>query len=428
MVAKAHLILRAFVLASTIAHCEAVSSLHWSGASGLAGSDEMSIRGQSAKSSISSGAIPDWKVGLVATEEGSRHAAWWQNLGISSLWGGDLPSVASSPAQDQQRCPVLKLPDDTVMAASSSSWMSLQGKWYTPTSVDIATFDQNYFGFTPWDWNVTTKYVNFRAASTGQVAVRTRLFTDAAIQRAYNWNVPVGSQGANNSAARVIDDDDPANIALMDCVGNLMYVARVPNPWTIILYSRNGSIITSAVIEEPILRMQFVVSPNNYLVATAEAPGINAKMLVKQIPKDVEFGNVLPFEIQFAPGGYNGSSPLMDPEFRWVLAVAVQAFSVYKAERDYTPWHAFLLSWVLCISTYLLSIAVLCSVAFMIYRCVYPHHEDRLKDHYGKIASNPFFAVPERPPHRDQMAMQSRQYAQQLGLHGKSMMPYGTLV
>jgi hypothetical protein len=195
-----------------------------------------------------------------------------------------------------------------------------------------------------------------------------------------------------------------------------------------IIYSRDGSLVATAVIEHPVLRMQFVYPPHNYLIATVEAPGIDAKLPLDEIPKSVEFGGVVPFGIKFAPGGYDNASSLMNDEFRWVIPVAVQAHWVYIAERDVRPWGQVTLAWVLCICTYLLVFLAIVGAAFFIYRCVYPHHEDATKDHYGKISDNPHLAVPDRPPRRDQMTGQSRQYAQQLGLHGKSMMRYGSLV
>jgi hypothetical protein len=413
MVAKILLTVGACLLANKIAPCAAVANAN----------------SQSARSSSSSGDIPDWKLGLLSHQQGTMSGTWWESLGLSGLF--EAPSIASSPAQSQGRCPILKLPSEMVMASSSSSWLGLKGHWYTSSSVEIANFDQSFFSFTPWHFNMSLKTVNFRAASTWRTAVRTKVYTDKEMLYHFDWKPSgvspgqVNASSSTNSSIAAIQTEDPINIAMLDCVGNLMYVARSTNSLDLIIYSREGFIIASAIIEAPVLRMQWVYPPNNYLIATVEAPGIDAKIQLNDIPKDVEFGGVVPFGVQYAPSPYKGSSQLMEDEFRWVIPVAVQAHWIFLADRTNQDWGIVSASWFLCTLTYLLALLIFVGALFFIYRCVYPHYDDLVTNHYGKISENHHLAIPECPPHRD--AMKQAQYGQQFSQYGsKSMTPYGS--
>merc|ERR1712232_1553659 len=99
-------------------------------------------------------------------------------------------------------------------------------------------------------------------------------------------------------------------------------------------------------------------------------------MGLDDIPKDVEFGGVVPFGVQFAPEGYTGASQLLEDEFRWVIPVAVQAHWIFLAMRDNHDWGAVSMSWIMCILSYFLALLVFVGALFLIFRCVYPHHED----------------------------------------------------
>merc|ERR1719460_1807778 len=90
--------------------------------------------------------IPEWKLNLANGVEDD----WWTKAGKaasnikSALWGTGRPDVTSSPGQDLQRCPVIKLPDEFVAVAKSRSWTSLHGEWNTMNNVNLATWEQNY--------------------------------------------------------------------------------------------------------------------------------------------------------------------------------------------------------------------------------------------------------------------------------------------
>jgi hypothetical protein len=384
--------------------------------------------------------IPQWKLDLV-TGTGDD---WWITHVASkiksiqnALWGTDLPDVTASPAQDHQTCPVLKLPASFYGAAKYSSWRRLYGEWSTGNDVTVATFEQNYLmmGFSR---DVKQVSVLIRTAATGQVAIRTRPYTDEQMMLLFNWKatgiksaangtsstLPVnGTNGtalatANGTAlpaAPTVQDYTGWNLAIFDCVGTLMYVVKEKSafPAEIQLYSRDGTLVSSSHVGHPVLRYQFVDPSSGYLISTAEAPGINASISRTDIPKDVQVGDVLPFGFKFEEGGYTNSSALMENEYRWVLATAVQSLAIYNAEGEASYWTVVTVVEAFLIACIVLSVLLVGGLFFCVYRLVFPggHYENM--HYYGRLAENPFLA------HKDASLLKPRasRQMQELGWH-----------
>lgn len=352
---------------------------------------------------VNSSVIPAWKLDLVA---GDGHD-WWTRFGFqrfatniqSAIWGDGLPQITGSPAQDLQRCPVLKLPDDAILAAKRRSWLALYGEWSTANGVTLATWEQNYLGM-GFSRDIKRIGVYIRSAATGQVAIRTRYFTDEEMLRLYDWKMT-----SNQSW-----DESLYNLAIFDCVGTLMYVVKgqlpqikgedlIPNQ--IKLYSRDATLLAKSDVQGAVLRYQFVDPNSNYLIATAEAPGINASIKSADIPSAVEVGDVLPFGFHFESGGYTNSSAFMDPGYRWVLAAAVQALAIYKAQAVEMPWTIITVVEATLITAAVLAALLVVGLLYGTFRCVYPVGYLGTKDYYGRFAENPFLAVPPCPPARE---------------------------
>jgi len=361
------------------------------------------------------GVIPDEKLDLIA-EDGKD---WWTRFGnyVSTsvsfaLWGVNQPAITSSPAQNRQRCPVLKLPENFNAAAKQSYWTSLYGEWNTPNNVNLATWEQSYLGM-GFSRNIANMGVHIRAASTGQVAIRTRLFTDEEMSTLFDWKVraAAATKGANASTAAAGKETD-SNLALFDCVGALMYVVKQTSifPKMINLYSRDGSLVAKSTVGRPILRYQFVDAKKGYLIATAEAPGINASIKSDDIPAEVAVGGVLPFGFHFEQGGFANSSGLMDTEYRWVLAATTQALAIYNAQEAETPWNIITTVETIIITLMVLSVLAVGVVLFCTYRCVYPGGYSA-----ASKSDNLFMATPMCPPPRNTVdaakAYGSMQYA-----------------
>lgn len=366
----------------------------------LAGCGDALLNGKALDGTAEKGAaveetlvIPAWKLDLVA-DDGK---GWWEKFGnfgaevtdsiASAIWGVNQPQVTASQAQDTQRCPVIKLPASFSAAAKRRSWTSLYGEWTTPTGINLAAWEQNYLAM-GFSRDVAKMGVSVRAASTGQVSLRTRLFTDVEMMALYDWKEPKAAASKETTA----------NLAIFDCVGTLMYIVKEQPgfPQHINVYSRDGLLVSKSTVGTPVLRYQFTDPTGAYLIATAEAPGINATIKSADIPRDVEIGGVLPIGFFFEQGGFKNSSALMETEYRWVLTAAVQALSIYKAQADDMPWTVITVVETTIITLLVLSILAVVGVAFGIYRCVHPGGYAASKAHHD----NPFLAVPPRPPPR----------------------------
>jgi len=376
--------------------------------------------------------IPEWKLDLAS----GKGDDWWTRFGLrsvgdtikSAIWSDGLPVITGSPAQNRQRCPVIKLPDDVVLAANRRGWTTLSGSWTTGSGIGVATWEQNYLSM-GFSRDIKKVAVHFRSASTGQMAARTRYFTDKEMMMLYDWKeMPAkatSKAAANSTRSSSKGKTEQFNLAIMDCAGTLMYVVKEKNH-TIQVYSRDATLVAESAVEAPVLRYKFADPSSKYLIATAEAPGLNASIKVKDIPRDVEIGEVLPFGMRFQKGGYVNSSALMETEYRWILATAVQALAIYKAQAVGLPWEIITVVETFFIVCFAVMILTVLGMLYSIYRCVYPSAYYLSKDYYGRIADNPFLLVPPRPPQRHSMAdaANSRQYAQERGLPG-SVPSYG---
>jgi hypothetical protein len=347
--------------------------------------------------------IPKWRVDLV-TGNGDD---WWITSKLknmkTALWGDGLPDVTASPAQDRQRCPALKLPTSFYGAARYSSWRRLYGEWNTGNDVTVATFEQNYLNI-GFSRDVKTVQVTIYTAATGQVAARTRPFSDEQLLTSFNWKSPVlnnsyaVANGTNVTNGTWANNDTYAdwNLAIFDCVGTLMYVVKQKNlhplPNEILLYSRDGKLISSSQTGHPVLRYQFVDPSSGYLIATAEAPGINASITRKDIPVNDELGNVLPFGFKFEEGGYANSSALMENEYRWVLATAVQALAIYKAEERLSSWTLIAVVEAFLIACIVVSVLMVGGLFFCIYSLVFPGGRHDFSHCHGRLGENKFLA------------------------------------
>jgi hypothetical protein len=371
--------------------------------------------------------IPPWKLKLVSGNDDT----WWSKYGFASisdavnsaLWGHSYPSITGSPAQNAQTCPNLKLPDKIVMSAKHMSWDSLYGEWETTNSVKVASFTQNYLGL-GFTKDIKKISVAIRDPSTNDVAARTQFMNKDEIRKLYDWKEPIKGSGFEHTVKNETaikdntfeDIEHDWNLAIFDCRGTLMYVVKQEHefPKYLKIYSRNGELLAESPVGYPILKYTWTDPKTNYRIAVAEAPGVGANITSDLIPEAYRTHHVLPVEMEFErSAGHPNISALVEPEYRWVLAAALQALTIYKAPQspsDDVPW-----STLTIIETFWAAVYVGLVVAFfgsfvLIYFCVYPDSRQQERDHYGKIAENPYFVTPPCPDHRDdaRMAAQSR--------------------
>lgn len=429
----------AILTASALTRCSALlgGSVRGYQASDVAQHAQDKSSGMDAKKAAD---IPGWKLDLVAGKEES----WWDRYGMktihaftSSMWGENMPAITGSPGQDKQKCPILKLPDRIMMAAKHTSWLSLNGAWQTPEAVTVAMWDQNYIGM-GFARDIKSVSVNIRAPSSGHLAARTRYFTNKEMKRLFDWKEPSNSSGDRHFFAKFVenatalkdntfeDTEEEWNIAIFDCEGTLLYVVKFELPRYLKIYSRDGRLLTEALVGDPVLKYSFIDPKSGYLIADAETPGVGANMKPEQIPESYKVHHVLPFGFVFQHGGYANSSMFLEPEYRWVIAAAIQALTIFDAPQDTAvdlPWFSLTFVETFHIIFITFAFASLVAVVVTTYRCVYPQADAQLKDLYGRLSENPFLAANNCPPHKMEHADAAKERAR---LNGENYQGYGS--
>jgi len=165
--------------------------------------------------------------------------------------------------------------------------------------------------------------------------------------------------------------------AFTDCEGQLLFVARLEEPGeeirpaSITILDRAGGLVAEGIIDDPsVARYQFI-DPLGYLIAVAETPALHQNIPMKDVPKDSTKGDILPYALHFEPGGYTNASRLLDVDYRWVLALAVQARAVMDARPSEAPTLSEAITafyWSLCMAGFIWFLFML----GVIFRMVYP--------------------------------------------------------
>jgi len=225
-----------------------------------------------------------------------------------------LPMFDSTPAQDEQRCRVLKLPEDLQLVAEHQSWRRMTGAWFAHNNVKLGTWMQSHLS-TSYD----TVYIHSEVDRG--LAVEVSLKTDDEMKFLYGWVLETQSVPG-------------LNIPLVDCDKRLMFVVRqrATELREMDIYGADGTLLVTTLVDWNIERVQFV-GTNGYLIATAEAPAVFANISRDALSRDPTKGDVLPYGLHFEVGGYEGASGLLDSEFHWVIASAVQMRALLYAEN-----------------------------------------------------------------------------------------------
>jgi len=273
-----------------------------------------------------------------------------------------LPMFDSTPAEDEKRCRILKLPEDLQLVAEHQGWRRMTGAWYAHNNVKLGTWMQSHLSS-----SYDTVYIHSEVDRG--LAVEVSLKTDDEMRFLYGW--VVDSQAVPG-----------LNIPLVDCDRRLLFVVRqrATELREMDIYAADGVLLATTLVDWNVERVQFV-GTNGYLIATAESPAVFANISRDAMSRDPTKGDVLPYGVHFEVGGYEGASGLLDTEFHWVIASAVQMRALLYAEN------ADLLGGipppscmsVLAVFTWLsLAFAVLALAgAFVcVYRSVYPRETD----------------------------------------------------
>jgi len=166
-------------------------------------------------------------------------------------------------------------------------------------------------------------------------------------------------------------------VALSDCEDQLLFVTRLAAPRQsglpggIDIFDLDGGLAAHGIVDDPVVARYQFVDANGFLLATSEAPGLQQNIPMKDLPLDGRKGNVLPYALRFEQGGYVNASRLLEVDYRWALAAALQARALADAHAGWAPRAASaveVLYW--CLAAFGL-LACLCACG-AVYRVVYP--------------------------------------------------------
>lgn len=276
-------------------------------------------------------------------------------------------SPGSTVAEDQQRCPMIKLTSSLFLSPQYVTFGGQTGGWRaTPSGITIGSWSQTFLS---QRWNDV--YFN---DLDGRFAVKAEETTDLELMKRHGWRiagVPPSYANFTNfvkswEAAQYmttfhteVDPENPSSvrivqptplaeshankttIALTDCEGELLFVVKMqPTNAHFIggfdIFDRSGLLVARSLAETRVAR-HLLVDGRGYLLATAEAPKINASILFENLPKDPAKGGILAYEVRFEQGGYKDASRLLDANFRWVLVAALQMRALSDGRAVWAP-------------------------------------------------------------------------------------------
>lgn len=280
-------------------------------------------------------------------------------------------SFNSTQAQDSGDCkqPFLAANSMYLTATGASLWTGQWGKWRLSEDPDSIATSSWRVNFLQSDWQ--TLHIN---SDSGKLAVVVKPMSDEELRESHNWvaqdiggkwdfmtelfapamalyydsrNYSIKQTGRHRLSAQ----PDAKGIAfgrgawetwaVMDCKDGLVAVLKLEKtlglrPGRTIIYNKKGVKAADTLPDTTVDRVQFI-DVNHHLMATAEAPNLNANVAMEAMPRRRELGMVLPYTVHFELGPYELSSDLLKPEMRWIIGAAVQVRALQDAHADFVP-------------------------------------------------------------------------------------------
>lgn len=295
---------------------------------------------------------PDsWPEATFSRTVGEKARGWWDTWAQGNLKSNHhsyaMSAFGSTGHQDMQECPLIRLPDSFILLPGDLSTFKQAGKWVDEGGMQLAYWMRNFLSMS-WD----TVYL---ANANNQMAVKGPVSTEQMTYKDYGFvstKLPSSYPGLRPFEARKVHNarkkkgstlGDSTVVPFLDCGGDLLFVAAfyaeqpAPNehlmgqPGWVDIYDRDGNLLAHTIDSMDVFRSEFV-DTNGHLLAIAESPAVGQNVSRSDMPRDPIHGNVLPYSLRFEKGGYANASRLMDAEFRWVIAYAVQVRAVFEGE------------------------------------------------------------------------------------------------
>jgi len=254
-------------------------------------------------------------------------------------------------------------------ATGASLWQGQWGNWRLseePNSIATSSWSVNFMHS---DWQ--TLHIK---SDSGNLAVVAKPMSDEELRKSYHWvaqdnhgkwdfmtelfaqamalyydsrNYTIEQTGLHRLTALPTAERTAfgqgafETWAVMDCKENLVAVLKLEKtqglrPGRTVIYNKKGVKAADTLPDPVVDRVQFI-DINHHLMATAEAPTLDANVAMEAMPRRRELGMVLPYSVHFELGPYRLSSDLLKPEMRWIIGTAVQVRALQDAHADFVP-------------------------------------------------------------------------------------------
>jgi len=272
-------------------------------------------------------AVPEWRLRELLSESELADPVLTP---LRAKFQVEIPSITSTAAQDDGQCPMVKLSSRVALVARSNSG----GEWVTSDNVGLASWRRS-------SWSQTWKSMQAMTGD-GRVALQVDFMTKQQLLDLYDWRVTKNASSfpAIDSLQRRWDAamfDDPKGrplplryFAVTDCKEQLLFVvqlkAHIGVPTQIDIFDNTGKIVAYALASRKVARYQFV-DTQGHLLASAESPGLNQSVSWNVSMQQYE-EKVAPYDVLFERGGYANASRLLEVDYRYAIAAALQACAV----------------------------------------------------------------------------------------------------
>jgi len=237
------------------------------------------------------------------------------------------------------------------LTPSGSSLTSGQwGEWRLAEDPDSIVPSKWHLDFLAWNWQV----IHVTNTADGSASVMASPISEDHLKKLYNWTAsdknsadhrwdflrewfapnvafwfdqqpyrfgmanatyPTTFTAAPSAQASALPYPTWSHWSLTDCKDNLVAVVRAENTdaqqaGKMLVFNSVGELAAVALPDPILARYQFI-DVNGYLLATAEAPTLNANITYKELPRREDLGYVVPYTMHWELGGYNMSSDLI---------------------------------------------------------------------------------------------------------------------
>lgn len=234
---------------------------------------------------------------------------------------GQPPDPTDQPpsrGQDELACGALLFPDDVFLAPKVQDGFAKSGDIESGDGAIHASWQQDLFA---WDYQTVYFYSTYTASMLNwhPLSVKAEVITNPEFQC---------------PGTKITMMTGLTTIVLKDCEGVVLYIIRESQkpPFTIDIYNRAEVLVAQSVTGNVFKEQIHFYDHENKPLAIAQSPqvieGVPNPGLFAAFPRGV----IPTWEVRFL-SGYDSQSPLLLPDSRWVIILAVQELAIRTAQR-----------------------------------------------------------------------------------------------